>query len=248
MKVKKFNDERIQKKMEQIAASMYPVLLILITVVLAIKIAFNLYPLLYLFEIIALTSLTTHYIISTARKNVLFVKETDEAIINIRRSIKYRCCELHFYISIVQLFFYAIAIYYFPHWFSSDKQTFFVIIIPFIYLFIWVMPFSIAGNKMKKQGDLHSMWWSSEKSKTLALKRLKKWAILNFILQSIIAVAFGLLSKSWFYPIYHLVVVNTLWIAIYFIIKRNLLASEKKAKELELTEKSVNEEAECCVE
>jgi hypothetical protein len=245
MKTNKFKDERIQKNMEQIATPMYPVFMILTTAVLAIKIVLKLHPLLYLFEIIALISSPTYYTISTARKGVLFTKRTDEAIINIRRTTTYHCYELHLFITIVQLLFNSIA-YYFYQW-VIDAQAIFVVITPFIYILIWTIPFSIAGNKMKKQGDLHSMLWSSEKSKTYALKGLKKFVVLNFIFQSVFAIVFGLLTNSSFNLLFHLVWMNFLWIFIYFIIRRNLLDSEKKAKELEFAERTIATEDDECV-
>ena len=88
MKAKKITDERVQKSLEQDRAPMYSVLLILTTLSLIVKIALKLHPALYIIEIIALILSPSYYIISTAQKNILFVKETDEAITNIKKLSK----------------------------------------------------------------------------------------------------------------------------------------------------------------
>jgi hypothetical protein len=54
-----------------------------------------------------------------------------------------------------------------------------------LYIFICGLPLGIAGDKMKKKGDL--LVWNSEKSKTKVLKALK-WTLLcqtmsNVVLQ-----------------------------------------------------------------
>ena len=146
----------------------------------------KLHPVVYLFEIIALTLSLSYYGILTARKNVLFVKGTNEAIINIRRTAKFRCYWLHSLICMfMPLIFWGIGHYFYPLFF--EEQCSFVLFNVVIYIFICGLPLGIAGDKMKKKGDL--LVWNSEKSKTKVLKALK-WTLLgqtmaNVVLQGV---------------------------------------------------------------
>jgi hypothetical protein len=236
--------ERLQKNLEQAAASLYPVLLILTVAVLVVKIVLKLHPVVYLFEIIALTSSLSYYGILTARKNVLFVKGTDEAIINIRRTAKFRCYWLHSLICMfMPLIFWGIGHYFYPLFF--EEQGVLVLFNVVIYIFICGLPLGLAGDKMKKKGDL--LVWNSEKSKTKVLKTLK-WTLIgqticNVVLNVVLYFLSG--STSLFNAIVLFVIMQFLWTFMYFQIRRNLLINEKNAiKEVELVEKSVDVEDE----
>ena len=245
MKTNKFNDERLQKNLEQAAASLYPVLLILTTALLIIKIALKLHPITYLFEIIALTASLSYYGISTAHKNVLFVKGTDEAISSIRRTTKFHCYWIHSIICMfIPLIFWGIGHYFYPLFF--EEQGGLVLFNVVIYIFICGLPLGIAGDKMKKKGDL--LVWNSEKSKTKVLKTLK-WTLLGQTMVNVVlqVVMYFFSSASLFDAIIHFVIMQFLWIFMYFQIRRNLLINEKNAiKAVELVEKSADVETGEC--
>jgi len=244
MKANKLNDERLQKNLEQTAASMYPVLLILTTAVLVVKIALKLHPIAYLFEIIALTSSLSYYVISTAWKKALFVNGTDEAIINIRRTTKFHCYWLHSFIAMfMPLIVYTIGHYFYPAFFEEQVALVFNAT---IYIFISGMPIGITGNKMAKKGDL--LVWNSEKSKTRILKTFKWILIGQTILNVAVHVGMYLFNPASLLNVILLfVIMQSLWIFMYFQIRRNLLAYEKNAnKAIELLENSVNVEEGGC--
>jgi hypothetical protein len=248
MKVNKFNDERLQKNLEQAAASMYPVILILTAAVLVVKIVLNLHHVVYLFEIMSIILSLSYYVISTAWKNVLYVNRTDEAVINIRRTTKFRCYWIHTFISLfMPLIFWGVGHYFYPLFFEA--QGVLVLLNVVIYIFVCGLPLGFAGDKMKKKGDL--LVWNSEKSKTRVLKTLK-WALLcQTICNVVLNVVMYFLSDSasLFDVLVLFVIMQFLWIFMYFQIRRNLLINEKNAiKEVERVEKSVDVETGGCEE
>jgi hypothetical protein len=241
MKTNKVNDERLQKNLEKNAASVYPTLLILTIIVLIVKIALKLHPLLYLFEIIALIASISYYTATTAWKNVLFVKIADEAVTNIRNIAKSNSYMLHSVIVLVgQMVFVLIIFYCFYHWIPEEQMPF-AILGWLIYLFICGLPLSIVGSKMRKKEPL--VLWNSEESKTRMLKSFKRACILYIILNGVFQGAFYLFSSvSRSYSIFMFVSLDCIFILMFVIIRRNLLLDEKKAnKMVELAEKTIEE-------
>jgi hypothetical protein len=241
MKTNKINDERIQKNLEKNAASMYPILLILTTIVLIVKIVLKLHPLLYLFEIIAIISSISYYAISIVWKNVLFVKINDEAIINIRNIAKGNSYIFHsFIVFIGQMIFCLLINYFYPG--IPEEQMGFAYLSVLIYIFICGLPLSVAGYKMRKKEPL--VIWNSEESKTRVLKNFKRALIVQTIFTGIIHIAIYLFTPTTIIGTIALYgLMQFLWLFLYFEIRRNLLRDEKKANELlESIEKTVVDE------
>jgi hypothetical protein len=255
MKVKKIKDERVQKSLEQDLAPMYPVLLILTIISLIVKIALKLHPALYIVEIIALILSPSHYIISTARKNILFVKRNDEAITSIKNSAKTNSYMLHFYIFIIGQLILCVSYFFYP---SYPKATGPAGLLPalsmIVYLFIGGIPLSIASEKSHKKGLLVA--WNSEKSKTTILKRLKLWFTAQAICGGVLTAVLCLLTLYVYIPpklfdfAFMPVFVVFAMSFMYFPLKKNMIESEKYAdKELEHVAKSdENQEGMKCEE
>ncbi|MDR0372458.1 MAG: hypothetical protein LBI79_02685 [Nitrososphaerota archaeon] len=238
MTVPKINDERIQKNLDKNAASVYPVLLILTTIVLIMKITLNLHPFLYLFEIIALVASLSYYTLSTAWGNVLFVKGTDEAIINIRNTAKGKSYMLHALIVFGgQILFVGIVNYFYP-W-VPEAQMSFAFFGMLIYIFICGLPLSIVGYKMRKKEPL--VMWNSEESKTRVLKNFKHTLITQTISTGVIGATLYLFtSTSLITTIVTYGIIQFICIFMYLEIKRNLLRDEKRAKEAGQAEKTAD--------
>ncbi|MCL2135257.1 MAG: hypothetical protein FWH37_06860 [Candidatus Bathyarchaeota archaeon] len=238
MKTKQINDERIQKNLEKSTASAYPALLILTTIVLIMKIALKLHPLLYLFETIALITSLSYYAISTAWKNVLFVKIRDEAIIDIRNKTKGKSYMLLSFIVFGQVFVPILS--YFYHW-IPEAQIPFALFSWLIYLFICGLPLSIAGSKMRKKEPL--VVWNSETSKARVLKNFKRVFIIvtvyNIVMQTVL---YLFTSQSLSGTVVAFVLLEFMVIFMCFEVRRNLLRDEKRAnKMVEFAEKTVEE-------
>jgi len=247
MKANKIKDERVQKSLEQDLAPMYVVLLILTIISLIVKIALKLHPALYIVEIISLILSPSYYIISTAQKNILFVKRNDEAITSIKNSAKTNSYMLHFYIFIIGQLILCVVYFFYPLYLEVTGPAGLLPALGMIvYLFIGGIPLSIASQKSHKKGLLVA--WNSEKSKTAILKRLKVWFTVQAICGGILIAVFCLLTfydyispklfNFAFMPVFVVFAMSFM----YFPLKKNMIESEKYAdKELEHTEKSVED-------
>jgi hypothetical protein len=240
VKTPKIKDERLQKKLDKNAASVYPALLVLTTIVLIVKISLKLYPLLYLFEVVALIASLSYYAISTAWKNVLFMKGSDEAIIDIRNKAKSNS-----YILLAGIVFFGQVIFvgivnYFYRW-IPEEQGFFAFFGAIIYIFICLLPLSMAGYKMRKKEPL--VLWNSEASKRRTLKNFKVALILQTISNVVIQTVVYLFTSSTLVDAIVICgILQFMWVGLYFEIRRNLLNDEKKAnKMIELSEKAAEE-------
>jgi hypothetical protein len=250
MKANKIKDERIQKSLAQDLAPMYSVLLILTTISLIIKIALKLHPALYIVEIIALIVSPSHYIISTAQKNILFVKEKDEAITSIKSSAKCNSYALHFWIFMIGQGILCASQFVYPLYPETTELSGLIPAVSMIvYIFIGIIPHSIASKKSHKKGLLVA--WNSEKSKITVLKKLKLWAIVQAICSGIIIVIFYLLTIFGYTPpkpvdlAFTTAIVLFIMSFMYFPLKKNMIESEKYAdKEIEQIEKSAEDKEE----
>ncbi|MCL2135258.1 MAG: hypothetical protein FWH37_06865 [Candidatus Bathyarchaeota archaeon] len=246
MKTKQINDERTKKGIAQNLAPMYPVLLILTITLLLAKIVLRIHPLMYLFEIIALILSLSYYVITIAKKNMLFVKENDEAIINIKNSAKHNSYMLHMYTLILGMGIISASAYIYP----TFEDLLIVVLSAYIPLFIGVIPYSFANKKSHKQGFMVA--WNSEKSKTTTLKRLKLWCTIQAICSGVIIILTCLYvtifnytppSPSLFSLIETMSIVFFVYSFMYFPIKKGMLKSEEIAnKEAQLAEISIEDE------
>ena len=250
MELNKVKDERIQKGLAQNIAPMYSVLLILTTISLIVKIALKLHPTFYIIEIIALIASPTYYIISTTQKNILFVKEKDEAITNIKNATKNNSYNLHLWIFIIGGLILGISqLVYYPLFLEGTAlQSLLSASSTFEYMVIGVIPLSFASKKSHKKGLLVA--WNSEKSKATTLKRLKLWAMVQAICGGVVLVVFFLLAIFGYIPSdsrflgFATTMVTVLFgmSFMYFPIKKGMLESEKYAnKEVERVERSVED-------
>ena len=253
MKLNRIKDERIQKGLSQNIAPMYSVLLILTTIILIVKITLKLHPALYIIEIIALIVSPSYYIISTAQKNILFVKEKDEAITNIKNAVKYNSYNLHFGIFIIGGILLSASQFVYPIFLEGTTLTSFIASSSILlYPLIGVSPRAIASQKSHKQGLLVA--WNSEKSKTTTLKRLKLYFIIQAICSGVIAATFLLLFIFYYTPTMPLIIAYAtassafmMSFMLYSPVKKSMIDSEKYAnKEIECVEKLAedNEEEE----
>lgn len=253
MELNKVKDERIQKGLAQNIAPMYSVLLILTTISLIAKIALKLHPAFYTVEIIALIASPTYYIISTAQKNILFVKEKDEAITNIKNYAKNNSYNLHFWIFLIGGIILGVSQFvYFPLFLEGTALQQFISASSMLgYMFVGVIPLSVANKKSHKKGLLVA--WNSEKSKITTLKGLKLWATVQAICGGVVLVVFFLLAIFGYTPsgsrflgfATSMAVVLFGMSFLYFPIKKSMLESEKYAdKEVECVKKSVEDNVE----
>lgn len=246
MKANKIKDERIQKGMAQNLAPMYSILLILTALSLIVKIALKLPPLLYTVEIISLITSLSYYTITTSQKNVLFTKANDEAITSIKNSAKNNSYLLH--LAIFLLGEGIIAISYFAYPLFPKEQLGAVALSVLAYIFMGIIPLSIANKKSHKKGLFVA--WNSKKSKTTELKRLKLYFTIQAICSGTLIIVFCLLAifnpllpfTKLFNLAQTIAIVLFILSFMYFPTKKSLLESEKIANhEVELAEASVEE-------
>ncbi|MCL2475824.1 DUF6773 family protein [Candidatus Bathycorpusculum sp.] len=252
IKPKKIEDERIQKILAENIAPMYSILLILTTISLIVKMALKLHPALYILEIIALILSPSYYILSTAQKNILGVKEKDEAITNIKNSAKSNSYSLHFWVLILGWLVLCVLYLVYPLYFQELGISVFLIVLSMIaYSFMGGIPLSIANKKSSKKGLFVA--WNSKKSKITTLKRLKLWFTVQaicggvlFVVICLLAIIFDYIPPEPFNSVFTSVVAIVLGTSVmYFPIKKNMVESEKYAdKELEHAEKSAENQEE----
>ncbi|MCL2257785.1 MAG: hypothetical protein FWC14_06320 [Candidatus Bathyarchaeota archaeon] len=250
MELNKINDERIQKGLAQNIAPMYFILLILTTLSLIIKMTLKLHPVFYMIEIIALIVSPTYYIITNAQKNILFVKETDEAITNIKNATKNNSYNLHFWIFLIGGIILGVSQFFYPIFLEGTAlQTFLSASSMLSYLFLGGIPLSVASKKSHKAGLLVA--WNSEKSKTTILKKLKQYYTAQAVCSGVIIIVFCLLAifgyslSRPFELVFIMAIVLFGASFMYFSIKRGMLESEKYAnEELDCAEKSVDDNEE----
>jgi len=240
MELNKIKDERIQKGLAQDIAPMYYLLLILTTISLIVKIALKLHPAFYIIEIIALILSPSYYIIKIAQKNILFIKEKDEAITDIKNFAKNNSYNLHFWIFIIGGIILGVSQFVYPLFLEGTTlQSFLSASSMLMYVVIGTIPLSSANKKSHKKGLLVA--WNSEKSKTTTLKRLKLWATIQAICCGVILFVFFLLAIFGYSPSNRLFELATTMVTVffglsfmYFPIKKSMLESEKYAnKEIE---------------
>jgi len=249
MKTNKIKDERAQKSLAQDLAPMYSILLILTAISLIVKIALKLHPALYIIEIIALIASPSYYIISTTQKNILFVKEKDEAIINIKNSAKSNSYSLHLWVFMLGWLILGVLYIVYPGYLQERGISLLLIVLSmFTYSFIGGIPRSIANKKSSKKGLFVA--WNSEKSKITTLKRLKLWFTVQaicggvlFAVLCLLAIIFDYVPPEPFNSVFTSAVAIVFGTSImYFPIKKGMIESEKHAdEELEQVGKSVED-------
>ena len=250
MKTNKIKDERVQKNLAQDLAPMYSALLILTIISLISKITLKLHPAFYTIEIIALIVSPSYYIILTAQKNILFVKEKDEAITNIKNSAKNNSYNLHFLIFLIGGIILGVSQFFYPLFLEGTPLSSFLSASSMLtYMFIGGIPLSIASKKSHRKGLF--MAWNSEKTKVTALKRLKLYYTVQAICSGVLIIVFCLLAIFDYIPYrpFELVFIVTIVLFgmsfMYFPIKKGMFESEKYAnKEVEHAEKIVEDKEE----
>ncbi|MDR2203824.1 MAG: hypothetical protein LBE76_05960 [Nitrososphaerota archaeon] len=244
----KIKDERIQKSTSQINAPMYYIILILTTISLTMKIALQLNPLTYVLEIIALISSLTYYTLSLTRKNMLFIKETDEVITDIKNSIKSNSYELCIIIFIVGQTILFISWFIYP--LIPIQQVLSIL----SYTVMVVITSSYTSSKLTKKGLL--VTWRSEKEKITIIKNQKIFSTVYSTVSIIILVVgiylghIGYISPNWSSTIIGVALGSCIIpVILFFNFKKTVLLNEKNAnKEVTLAENSIEDKDETEIE
>lgn len=227
--MKKLNDERIANASAQLTAKLFWVISTLLVISLVVKLISGQSIRIFCLELLCLTASFGYAFIAKLHKGILFIKCSDQALLEIHNSILSKGFMIDFWILIMGELFLILTDYQHIKWY-----------IP--YLAIWGIPALILTFYSIKKGWLI---WGGEKREKDGKKSLLKRVIIGSLFYGIIAGSSFVYSDGVFHPegIKSVIGMSIIWgVLFYFSFKFILNLGEKKAnKQLESEQNEIEE-------